>query len=423
MELSDVEVRAANMAAQGLPIGPSLAPCVCGQPWHAHHGGLPNCGRYRHDPADALLWDALAAESASLVDDVAAYDDHLYAQRRRHRPPGPRVSDIGGCRRAVWYRELPPEDYRPLPVNRKAATIGSAFHDKAAAARAWRYPWRHHEMEVNVPGLDGVYYVDEYDPVTGLVIDDKTAGEGKWWVLGDEGPTDDMWEQVNIYALALDAEGWPVNRVQIIGVRREDGTEEHYTRLFDPQVALTALDRLTELADMLSLGIVPPRDGYGPSHWLCQWCPALAHCWQLGDAAAAGRSPESYVGLGPEPGDPTIVWAAAHAHELGRAASAAKAAYDQARKLLEGIPDGTYGGFVVKNQTRRMPDYKATHGRNLGYWVMDPDHRPDYETVANPEKRTDSYVTVTRERYAKRQEKVDRPTDGPPEGDPAHDIA
>ncbi len=405
VEMTPLEWRAARYASLERAIGPAAAWCDCGKTWLAHHNGEvgTECDDYHRSEADELAWAALEAVNASLIADINAYDDHLYQQRRRKRPPGPRVSDTGDCRRKVWYRELPPADYTPGDTDRRAAAIGLAVHDKAAPARAWRYPWRHHEMEIRVPGLDGLYYVDEYDPLTGLVIDDKTAGEAKWYIVGEGGPTDDMWDQVMIYALALDSQGWPVQHVQIIAVRREDGDEEHFIRDYDPQIALAALDRLTELADMLSLGIVPPRDGYGPSDWQCRYCPALAHCWQTSAAAAAGRSPESYVALGPDPSDAVIIWAAEQAHRLGKDASASKLQHEIAKKLLEGIPDGTYGEYTIKNQKRRMPDYKRTNNRNLGFWVLDDKHKPSYDVVADPEKRIDQYVTVTRVRAAKRR--------------------
>jgi hypothetical protein len=422
MDMDAVQVAAANIAAMGWPVGPRESPCVCGQPWHTHQQTLPpDCTGYVHDPADALAQQAGAALSASLVEDIGDYDTHLHMLRRRARPPGPRVSDAGDCRRKVWYRETPPDGYVPGRVDKRAAVMGSALHARAAAARAWRYPWRKHEMAVSVPGLHGEFYIDEYDPVSGYVFDTKSCGEPMWNIVGESGPPDSQWEQVLIYAYALDMGGWPVNWVQIISVRRDNGDEEHFTRRYDPAEALKALDKLTGLASMLEAGIAPPRDGRGPSDWRCRFCPAMAHCWQVDAAKAARRSPVSWISLGEHPADPSVEWAAATAWELNKAASAAKAAADQAKDLLTGIPNGTYGDWVVTNRRRRMPDYKGTHSRNLAWWVLDEEHRPDYETVAEPERRIDRYVSVERVREADRQKR--QAEQAAPDGDPLNTIA
>jgi hypothetical protein len=409
MQMSEVEVRAANILAAGWPIGPRECPCHwCGEPWHVHPS--EQCGGYEHDPADQLAWQAAEAAASSLLDDIAAYDDHLYQQRRVDRAPGPRVSDVGDCRRKVWYRETPPPDYTAVTVPRRQATMGSAFHDKAALARGWRYPWRHQNMPVQVPGLDGTFYVDEYDPVTATVVEDKTHGERKWEIVGDQGPDDAAIDQAMIYGLALDAAGWPVNRIQIICVRRDNGDEEPFWYLYDPARAAKALDGLLALADMIEAGMTPPRDGNGPGDWRCRFCPALAHCWQTEQAQQAGRSPESWTLLGQDPDAHIIEWAAEQVHTWQTAKATAKREYEQAKKLLDGVRTGRYGDYDVQIAQRGMPEYKATHFRNLAYLDLDDEHRPAYADFAKPEKRVDRWIKVTRVRAAKRQQ----PPEGPP---------
>jgi hypothetical protein len=410
-DLDDMQVAAANIAAAGWPIGPRENPCTCGRPRHEHTAELEGCTGYEHDPADALAQAAAEADTASVLVDMAAYDDHLYAARHTDpanpRAVGPRVSDVGKCRRQVWYRETPPDDYTPRQdLDRRAASMGTAFHDKAARARAWRYPWRRYDMYLTVPGLDGGAYLDEYDPITGTVVEFKTCGEWKWEQVGDLGPADEQVDQAMIYGLALEQAGWPVNRIVILAVRRATGEEEPFWYLYDPERATRALDGLLALADSIELGITPPRDGNGPAGFPCRYCPAVSHCWQVDAAELAGRSPESWVALGDAPDDESVGWAAATVWELQRSHSGAKAAYDQAKKLLEGVPTGKYGEYEIANVERRMPEYKATHARNLGYWELDPDHRPPYEVVARPETRVDRYLRVSRVRAAARRRKA-----------------
>jgi hypothetical protein len=166
--------------------------------------------------------------------------------------------------------------------------------------------------------------------------------------------------------------------------------------------------------------MTPPRDGAGPSDMQCRYCPALGHCWQVEAAARAGRSPESWVALGAQPQAREIEWAAATAWELGKAKAGAKAAHDQAKLLLEGVPTGRYGEYDVVNRRRDMPEYKATHARNLGYWALDPEHRPPYEVVAEPESRTDRWVQVSRVRASRRQQP---PAPSPPADETLDGIA
>lgn len=348
-----------------------------------------------------LAQRALAAADRQVMDDIADALDDGYEPSGEH---GPRVSDAGACRRAVWYRESPPDGFEPLPEQyRRQAALGSLIHEKAAAVRAERYPWRRYEFEIRVPGLDKPARVDEYDPVLGIVTDDKTAGSRKWEVYGDEGPAPSAWDQVMIYGYALDDMGLPVRTVRVIVINRDTGAEEHFRRPYDPAAARAALDRLVELATMLDLGVVPPRDGYGPAvDWRCKLCPARAHCWNLNAAAEAGRSPESYTVLGAEPDDPTIAWAAEQVIAARAAEREGKRAKKAAEALLDGIAAGDYGDYTIRPARRDMPDYKGSFQRLLELYDLSEAHRPPVGDVTAPLVRTDRWTEVRRKRAAER---------------------
>lgn len=351
--------------------------------------------------ARELAEQALASADRQVMDDIADYIDADYTPSGAS---GPRVSDAGACRRQVWYREQPPDGYQPEPQQyRRQAALGSLIHEKAAAVRSLYYPWRRYEFELSVPGLDKPARVDEYDPVLGEVTDDKTAGVRKWEAYGDEGPVPAAWDQVMIYGYALDDMGMPVRTVRIIVVNRDNGAEEHFRRPYDPAAARAALDRLVELATMLDLGVVPPRDGDGPAvDWRCRLCPARAHCWNIDAAQQAGRSPESYTVLGVEPADPTIAWAAEQVVAARAAERDGKRAKKAAEALLDGIKAGEYGDYVIRPTRRDMPDYKGSFDRLLDLYDLSEAHRPPVEDVAAPLVRVDRWTDVRRKRAAQR---------------------
>lgn len=388
---------AAVIADAGWLIGPRPMPCVCGADRGRHTGPdltTGGCAGYVHDPADALACAAVDTIDNPMMDDISEYQD------ARHVPSGgvgPRVSDVGRCGRQVWYREHPPAGYTPAPVSRRAATLGTIIDLAARKAREAKYPWRYYQMRVQVPGLDRPGFVDEYDPVTGTVIDGKTCGDGKWEWYGDEGPPEDAWAQLSVYGYALEEAGWPVQVLRVVGINRSTGEEESFHRPYRPAAALTALDQLVDLGTVLDLGLVPERaaDASGPSRFPCSWCEARNHCWNTAAAAAAGRSPESYTRLGPTPTDETIGWAARNLMDARKTGTAADKRAKEYVALLDGIPGGEYDGLEVTPGGRFMPEYKAGWNLALGYLDLPDEQRPTADQVERQlPKRRDKTIGV-----------------------------
>jgi hypothetical protein len=101
--------------------------------------------------ARALAAAALEAADREVMDDITDALQAAYVPSGNH---GPRVSDVGSCRRSVYYRETPPAGFEPEPkMYVRQAALGTIIHAKAAEVRAERYPWRRYEFEVAVPGL------------------------------------------------------------------------------------------------------------------------------------------------------------------------------------------------------------------------------------------------------------------------------
>lgn len=410
---------AAVFSGEPIPQGPDLAPCGCTHPRHEHAGKAREgrctaagcgCTRYRFDVAHDHAGKALEALEARVTDTIAAYKTHLREQARKNRPPrqpgefAVSPSNVTSCRREIWYlnvgQYLP--DFRPDPVDERAAIAGEVWHEQWVRADAWAHPWREHELEVRVPGLHSSGRIDAYDGYTAEVIDLKTAGEWKWEVIGPDGPEERVWWQPMIYALALIRAGKPVWTVRLIYIRRANGEEEHFVRPYDEDVAMQALEWLIDIVSALDRGEVLPRDRVGPGiDKICDRCFARTHCWDLERATEVGRSPQSWVALGADPKDRDIAKIAA-AYDAQRTA---KGRHEKAQKLfaamLEGIPYGNYDGWVYRQRTSHRRD-DAKRIEQLEAELPVPDGlRLTADQLDEPKKAVDSIV-IERERAAKR---------------------
>lgn len=383
------------------PIDPELVPCAtCGEPPLVHGDD------HAHQPAPvyALALAAAAAEDRQVMADVV---DHLDAAHVPSGRKGPSPSDAGKCRRQLWYRDRPPADYTPREIDSRRAALGTITHDAATAARSARYPWRLYKLRVAIPGLDREGELDEYDPVLARVIDWKTAGEAKWAIVGDDGPTGDQWDQGDLYGYALDFLGYPVKDIAIVEINRDTGEEETFVRPYDPARSLAALDRLTEAATMIEAGVLPPRDGYGPRDWRCKWCPAMDHCWNTGRAKELGRSPVSLTLLGEVPDDPSIAWAGREVLKLSAERLALEKREAIAKDLVQGIEPKTYdegapdGGVEVYEKWSTSYDYKGAYEALRDFYELPDDVRPPLEEVGEVKRRRSKSTAVKKPRAAR----------------------
>jgi len=394
----------AGALAEAGAIDLGAIPCAiggCGVPeaLHADELGHPHL----IPPAYALALAALEAEGRGWMDVVA---DGLAAEYRPSGSKSPRPSDAGACERSVWYRTRPPAGYVPrTDIDRKKAALGSIIHKAGETYRPVAFPWRRFEMAIRVPGLDGTYKIDEYDPITGTVYDTKSAGDAKWLILAD-GPVDDMWEQLRTYAWALYRAGYPVRRLCIVIVNRENGRDEQHWEDFDPDVCMAAVGKLVALGTALDAGVIPDRAGRGPRDWRCQWCEAMRHCWNVDEADRLGRGPVSLTLLGAEPGEAAIVWAAREFLKASKTANEAKARADFLKDLLQGLPTGPYGadredgGVEITNHTSTSVDYKGAYEYLLELWDLPEDQRPPAMLLPGPKSKKSITQTAKTPRKA-----------------------
>lgn len=402
----DVEVRLAEQA------------CACGWP-KASHGGASNragiagvCQRYRRDPVHALVEKALIGRERTFRQDAHEYDRKTNQHERRRRAPkvagewsiGP--SDVATCRKAIEYRERPPEDYHPAPSDKQAAHMGSIVHEGFRRRRKALYPWRQFEQDVTLPGLDRPGRFDEYDPIIARCGDAKSAGKWMWEQVGKVGVPTAVVDQTMLYAYALRLTGKPVEDVEVIYINRENGAAESFLFPYDEQRAVKALTYLRTIADTLDLGMPLPRDRQGPStDPICgRFCAARRHCWNMDEADDRGASPE-YVTLVKH--DPDVQWALEQYDTAREAEGEAKREKERMKALIEGADYGQYGTLIYKrtggNYGEPVSDMKARVEQLETFYEMSADERPPLADLPWPTftPRSAESLSIKRERVAK----------------------
>ena len=188
--------------------------------------------------------------------------------RSKQRQVGP--SEIGGCRRKVWYR-LNDQPETNFNLSKLAAIMGTAIHaeiEKAIEAVDPEGKTYLVETEVEYDGIKA--HVDLFVPGTGDVIDWKTS---KIKNLGYFPSTQQRW-QVQVYGYLLSKNGYVVNRVSLVAIAR-DGDERDvkvHTEAYDESVALTALGWLATVKESKELP-APEKDASYCQHY-CQFYDA-----------------------------------------------------------------------------------------------------------------------------------------------------
>lgn len=328
--------------------------CRCAHPKHRGACPDPACGcvRYRRRAYDRLLQRALAVADEHPSVAMKAYDDarprsRKTATARAEGRYGVGASDMSACRKAIEFRERPPEDYVPNDTDKSAAYLGTAIDEAYKRARRRRYPWRQFDVPIDVPGLDWPVSGDEYDPLLGRIIDYKSRGEYIYEQVGRYGPPESEWAQLATYGLGLEDAGERVTELEIISIRRANGETETFRRPYSRAVALKAVGYLVSIIEALEAGQPLPRDRSGPStDPICaSYCAHRNACWDIPAAEAAGRSPEGWMLARDDEG----IAAALEVYDRERAVMAEHdKAKKHARALLDGVEAGRYGDHTIR---------------------------------------------------------------------------
>jgi hypothetical protein len=389
-------------------------PCVCAAPRDAHTGAThaggyaPNrCTRYREDQLLGLVARAHRARDHGFDETMAAYDAMSRGKRPKKRGVSVRPSDLGGCRRAVWYRETPPEGYQPVETDRHAAWMGTLIHEEFARRRAALYPWRMYEAGLRLPGSDSEYRLDEFDPLTGILYEIKTAGDWRWEQVGEFGPDPKWLKQVMLYARLLIALGYEVEKVVLLVLQREGGLSEPFEYAYDEKLAQQALDWIADVALTIELDLIETlpmggRDEPGPetSKMCAKLCPAREHCWNIPRATELGHTPESLTFLLMSPDDERIAAQLDELVTLGESRRHIEKQEAALKALLKNLLIRPYGDFVPVRGGSSSTDWTGW-GEEVRMWAQLPEGVRAPE-MPQPKTKKGRYWRWKRERLAVR---------------------
>ena len=154
-------------------------------------------------------------------------------------------SEIGGCKRKVWYR-LNAQPHTNENQSKLAAIMGTAIHAAIEEAIGALDPeGKEYLVETEVAFGDMKAHVDLFVPSTGAVIDWKTSKIKNLSYF----PSNQQRWQVQLYGYLLSKNGYQVNTVNLVAIAR-DGAEKDikvHTEPYDETMALAALSWLANV--------------------------------------------------------------------------------------------------------------------------------------------------------------------------------
>ena len=160
------------------------------------------------------------------------------ASRDRSRQTQVGPSEIGGCRRKVWYR-LNAQPETNENQSKLAAIMGTAIHAAIEDAIGHIDPdGKEYLVETEVSHGDMKAHVDLFVPSTGAVIDWKTSKVKNLSYF----PSKQQRWQVQVYGYLLAKNGYEVKTVNLVAIAR-DGSEKDvkvHTEAYDEAIALEA---------------------------------------------------------------------------------------------------------------------------------------------------------------------------------------
>ena len=156
--------------------------------------------------------------------------------RSTQKQVGP--SEIGGCRRKVWYR-LQGQPETNENQSKLAAIMGTAIHAAIEEAIGHIDPEsKEYLVETEVAYGDMKAHIDLFVPSTGAVIDWKTSKVKNLSYF----PSKQQRWQVQVYGYLLAKNGYEVKTVNLVAIAR-DGSEKDvkvHTEPYDEAIALEA---------------------------------------------------------------------------------------------------------------------------------------------------------------------------------------
>ena len=173
------------------------------------------------------------------------------ASRDRSKQTQVGPSEIGSCRRKVWYR-LNAQPETNENQSKLAAIMGTAIHAAIEDAIGHIDPdGKEYLVETAVEYGDMKAHVDLFVPSTGAVIDWKTSKVKNLSYF----PSKQQRWQVQVYGYLLSKNGHEVKTVNLVAIAR-DGSEKDvkvHTEPYDEAIALEAFAWLNEVKSSVTL--------------------------------------------------------------------------------------------------------------------------------------------------------------------------
>jgi len=173
------------------------------------------------------------------------------ASRDRSQQTEVGPSEIGGCKRKVWYR-LNAQPHTNENQSKLAAIRGTAIHAAIEEAIGALDPeGKEYLVETEVAYGDMKAHVDLFVPSTGAVIDWKTSKIKNLSYF----PSNQQRWQVQVYGYLLSKNGYEVKTVNLVAIAR-DGAEKDikvHSEPYDETMALAALAWLKNVKESPTL--------------------------------------------------------------------------------------------------------------------------------------------------------------------------
>ena len=173
------------------------------------------------------------------------------ASRDRSQQTEVGPSEIGGCKRKVWYR-LNAQPHTNENQSKLAAIMGTAIHAAIEEAIGSLDPeGKEYLVETEVAYGDMKAHVDLFVPSTGAVIDWKTSKIKNLSYF----PSNQQRWQVQVYGYLLSKNGYEVKTVNLVAIAR-DGAEKDikvHSEPYDETMALAALAWLKNVKESPTL--------------------------------------------------------------------------------------------------------------------------------------------------------------------------
>jgi hypothetical protein len=268
--------------------------------------------------------------------------DILHA-KENSRPRSTQVqigpSELGGCRRKVWYRlnDQPHTNDNELKL---AAIMGTAIHASIENALATADPaGKKYVVEQEVEYGDMKAHIDLWIPETGDVVDWKTVKKSN---LSYFPSTQQRWQvQVYGYLLEKSGKGKPVN-VNLVAIAR-DGDERDikvHSEAYDPKVAEEALNWLAAIKEATEAPEPEKDENY--CKFYCKFYDASGELGCVGLKKGNGKGLEENLIDNPEADTAALLYL-----QLDNQIKELESKKDSIKEQLEGVSGVTTSGISI----------------------------------------------------------------------------